>query len=206
MSWMTITPSSGSGNGSIKVTGPIGGSKAKSGKIRLTTANNKTVDITVTQAATALFFTADQDIYSISSSGETIKITGYTNYDTFYYRIDDWSDGTTIDNAITCSILTYDNKTVSYTGGGTITGNPGQIGRSKFTLTVNLNYVNSIEARSTKVEILNSSDTVIETIDIIQDAAESTISASPTSISLDGNGTAQTVNVSSNDSWTATEV
>ena len=195
--WLTTTPSSGSGNGTISNSATAHtGRVARTGTVTVQGSGIATPSTyTVTQEPKSEFVSFDDGAsMAIDKAGGTITITGRTNSSKLTFS---WV-GTVTDVTLPSA---YTANGASATSGSAISGDPGA--SSEFTFSIDLvvpqnDTVDSI-IRVLKVTANGSQYAQISTE---QAAGDPTLSVSPASITIPQAGTAVSVTVTSNTSWT----
>ena len=171
MTWLTVTPSSGSNNGSITVSATVNPGIARSGIITLTAACGTVITITVNQAALCNLSASTSILnFSASAGNQTVNISSNSTW--------------TVSESLTW--VTVTPLTGSNNGSITVsaTANPGI-------------------ARSGIITLTAACGTVI-TITVNQ-AAPCNLSASTSTLNFSASAGNQTVNISSNSTWTVSE-
>ena len=196
-SWLTVTPGSGSGNGVLQNTGSVHtGRLVRTGIVTVTAvgvAQPKTYN--VTQEAKPEFITIDNGAdMAADKGGGKVTVTGKSNSAslTFAWVGDDLE--ATIAEQYTAGGKSTNN-------GESIEGDPGAT--SVYNLSVELtlpgNYTVDQVDRTIKV---SNGSSVSQQIVIQQTAGDATLSLSETEITISADGSAVSVNVTSNTSWT----
>lgn len=193
-SWCTVSPSSGTGNKTVSVTG-----STHTGRVQRTTTltvktttgspvQTKTVDVIQSPKAEFISGTAS---YSASATTTTVSISGTSNS----------SKLTFTSSGIVASVTNFKVNEVSATSGTAISGDPGATAQYNWTATANITVNATISTRTGTVTVTcqDSAKTLIATIN--QSAGAATLSVSKTSITLGQDGSAVTFDVASNASW-----
>ena len=205
-SWLTITPTSGSGNGQIQysATEHTGRVARPSSPYESIVENSKTADCTVsvTQNPKAEFVQI-QSTASPAKTGGTLKITGTGNAATLTFSYKD-SPAPTLELS---PVTTYTVNSASATSGTAISGDPGATAQYTFTLTLTYSTNTTVKARSTQIKVTANSSSVTATTTITQAAGDPYLwlgssGTSTFSVTVPQAGTAQSVQVLSNDAWT----
>ena len=175
-SWVTPNKVSGSGDDSVSWTGsPHTGRTARTTTATFDASGVTPVTLTINQAGKTEFVDID-DTASVSKDGGTLTITGTSNSSKLTFAL---TGGNDIGLVLPAS---YIANSVTTNNGAAITGDPGAIQQYTFSITFT-----GIGAN---------------TCTITQAANAPYLSVSPTTINLDASGTAVSVSVSSNTSWT----
>ena len=194
--WLTTSPTTGSGNGTISNSASAHtGRVARTGTVTVTaTGVTNPVTYSVTQTPLAEFASFDDGAsMAAPKAGGTVTVTGKSNSSKLTFS---WS-GTVSDVTIP---TTYTAAGASATNGTAISGDPGAT--SQFAFSVSLTFpANATISEITRSLIVtdNAGDTA--QIAIVQAAGDATLSVSPSSITIPQAGTAQSVTVTSNTSW-----
>lgn len=196
-SWLTTTPDSGSGNGSISNTATVHtGREVRTGTVTVTAVGvSEPKTYSVTQKAKAEFVSFDDGIeMSAPKDGGPLTITGKSNSTTLTFS---WVG----DNHEVELPAQYKANGASTNNGEAVSGDPGAT--AEYTVSVELTIpenetVEEIE-RVLKVTTAGGQSAQIT---IKQAAGDAFINVSPAEITLEADGSAQTVTVTSNTTWT----
>ena len=196
-SWLTVTPGSGSGNGVLQNTGSVHtGRLVRSGVVTVTAvgvAQPKTYN--VTQEATPVFKTIDNGAdMDADKLGGKVTVTGKSNSAalTFAWVGDDLE-------ATIAAQYTAGGK--STTNGESIEGDPGATAEYNWSVELTLPENETVDQVDRTLKVSNGSS-VSQQIVIQQTAGDATLSLSETEITIPADGSAVSVNVTSNTSWT----
>lgn len=195
--WLTVTPESGSGNGSITNTATIHtGRNVRSGIVTITAAGvAEPKTYTVTQKAKPEFvnFTEGPEM-SAPKTGGSISVTGKSNSSTLTYS---WVG----DNHEVEIPATYTANGQSTNNGEAINGDPGATAEfdTSISFTFPSNSTTEEVQRVLKVATAGGQEAQIT---IKQAGGDATISIDPEEITLEADGTQVTVTVTSNTTWT----
>lgn len=195
-----MSPASGSGNGTIQISAdPHTGREERSTQVTATNSSGSkpTATVDVTQEAAAAKFTATAATVSIAAGGGEAKITGKGNVSAITFTDVDTGDDT--------PTLKVNNSSMSGWNGGTnktLTGDPGAAAEYDWEVSVTIPENDTPEARSFKCKLKGEEVETEILITINQTAGESTISLTPTEVTLTAAGDAESVSLKSNDSWT----
>ncbi len=202
--WLTITPTSGNGNGTIRFSAtPHTGRVLRT--YAATIANNKTTDcqITVNQAAKSASGATDwveiQGSASATKEGGQLTITGQANA-----------------TALTFSFKTRGSVTIplpenymaasqSTANGAAISGDPGATNAYNFSVTLTVPENTTIEERTSTLVVTTDGGATAQCI-ISQAAGDpylwvGTEDQTEITVSIPQEGTEQSVSVLSNDAW-----
>lgn len=197
--FVTIDPVSGSGNMAVNISGDkYTGRVQRTQNFTVTTNGGVSKALIVNQEAAVETVTVDSPAASVPKTGGTVTITGKSNSTKLTFTATPAEE-----NGLTLTLPT------NYTAAGKSTANdaviaddPGATGEFVWSISIA-----NVPANVT-VEELVANLTVTANggqnaqVTITQAAGDSTIELDKEIINLDANGTQQTVNVTSNDSWT----
>ncbi len=218
--WLKVDPASGSGNGQI-----LNSSAAHTGRVARTT--NVTVqgvgvaeneEYEVIQQAKAEFVTIDNGVeMAISKDGGSIEVSGQSNAKGLLFS---WitpegcdepeydADGGNSANGINYPAATLDSTygvdTAWYPENGTaIDGDPGAANDYVFVMIVNVpaNDATKDVFRTLQVKSIDT-DSVVAQIVLKQTAGAARLAVAPKSITIPQDGSAVSVEVTSNTTWT----
>lgn len=195
-SWLTTTPTTGSGNGTISNSAsPHTGRVARTGTVTVTGTGVATpATYSVSQSPLAEFASFDNGAsMSAPKAGGTVTVTGKSNSSKLTFS---WA-GTVSDVTIPTSYTAGGNTA---TNGSAITGDPGATAQFNFSISLTFPANATIDEITRSLIVTdNAGDTA--QIAIVQAAGDATLSVSPTEIVIPQAGTAQSVTVTSNTSW-----
>lgn len=191
-SWVTTQPSSGTGNGSVKVSASTyTGRTQRSGSLTYTAEGAEEVVQTVSQQGKAEFVTVQNA--SATKAGGSVTITGKSNSSKLTFAL-----GT---GDLTISLPgTYTAAGKSATSGTAISGDPGGSAEFDFSITISVPANGTIAARSRQITVTTAGGQSA-TATLTQAAGDATLSVSPNAVTLEASGEAVTVTVTSNTSW-----
>lgn len=191
-SWVTTQPSSGTGNGSVKVSASAyTGRMQRSGSLTYTADGAEDVVQTVSQKGKAEFVTVQNA--SATKAGGSVTITGKSNSSKLTFALGSGD--------LTISLPgTYTAAGKSATSGTAISGDPGGSAEFAFSITISVPANGTITARSRQITVTTAGGQSA-TSTLTQEAGDPTLSVSPNAITLEANGEAVTVTVTSNTSW-----
>ena len=203
-SYLTVTPTSGSGNGSVSISSKVKhtGRVARSSTLKGSMTNYPAVEevtINVTESPKTEFVSFSSATYSATKTGSTLSVTGTSNSSklTFSYP----SNGIGI-----AAITSYKAGSVTATSGTAISGDPGAAAQYTFTLSLTYSTNTTVKVRSTQIKVTANSSSVTATTTITQAAGDPYLwlgssGTSTFSVTVPQAGTAQSVQVLSNDAW-----
>ena len=194
-SWVTPNKTSGSGNDTVSWTGSE--HTGRSSRTTTATFSASGVDsktLTIVQAGKSEFVTIDAAA-TVAKAGGSVTISGTSNSSKLTFSL----TGT---NGIGLVLpTTYTAASVTTNNGAAITGDPGAAQQYAFSITFsNIGANTSISALTSQLTVTPNSGTAA-TCEITQAAGDPTLSISPTTINLTAAGTAVSVTVTSNTSW-----
>lgn len=202
-SYLSWVPKTGTGNQRITInsvnpyTGRVDRSTKVSGKI---VGKSNAVTVTVLEKAADEFITPNDLTINVTKNGETIHVTGKSNSKLLTFK---WNNNFGIANVTSFKV----NSSTIATSGTAITGDPGATGEYTYDVTVVVPKNETIEARSTTLEIKGEGATVVKTITITQALGDSYLylnsqGTTIATITIPKGGGEQILNVLSNDKWT----
>lgn len=196
-SWLTTTPNSGNGNGSISNTATIHtGREVRTGTVTVTgvgVASPKTY--TVTQKAKAEFVSFDDGIeMSAPKTGGTLTVAGKSNSAALTYA---WV-GSVTDVPLPS---TYKANGLSTNNGEDISGDPGASAEYASIVELNLPANTSVDEIERVLKVTAKGGQSAQ-ITIKQAAGDAFLNVEPTEITLEADGSAVSVTVTSNTTWT----
>lgn len=195
--WLTTTPSTGSGNGTISNSATAHtGRVARTGTVTVTgTGVTDPVTYVVSQTPKAEFASFDNGAsMSAAKAGGTVTVTGKSNSSKLTFS---WA-GQVLDVSIPSS-YTAGGNTVN--NGSAITGDPGATAEFAFSIALTFPANTTIEEITRSLIVTDNAGNTAQ-IAIVQAAGDATLSVSPASITIPQAGTpAVSVTVTSNTSW-----
>lgn len=193
--WITVNPSSGTGNGTITLTASaFTGRVNRTGTVTVTTNGGKTANVACTQTAKALFITPGDNV-NVAAAITTSKLTFTTNAKAFKFNPG---------SGVTVGAVTANGAAVTAVSGiYTPASDPGASAQYTVEVTIKFNANDTLKAVNKTVEMVDSETSTIKgTATCIQAAADSRVSVNPISLTFATAGEGKTFTVSSNDSWT----
>lgn len=192
-SWSTVSPANGSGNGTVNVSGTKNtGRNSRSGSLTYKATGVADIAQAVTQEGTAEYVTINN--ISAPKGGGNVTITGKSNSSRLNFTLGTGNITVTIPATYTAGGSTVNNNVA-------ITGDPGATAEYDFSIVIAV-PANATTAAKTRAIVVTAVGGQTATSTISQPAGDPTLSVTPTSITLDANGTAVTVTVTSNTNWT----
>lgn len=184
--FVTVDPVSGSGDQAVNFSGEKHtGRLQRTINLTVTTNGGAKKALVVNQAAAAEVVRSDSPNASVQKTGGNVTITGKSNSTKLTFAVTPAEE-----NGLTLQLpanYTAAGKTTA--NGAVIADDPGAAGEFVWSITIS-----DVPANVT-IEELTATLKVTA-------AGDSTIELDKETINLDANGTQQTVNVTSNDSWT----
>lgn len=191
--WVTTQPSSGSGNGTVQVSATAHtGRVQRTGELTYKADGADDVVQSVTQKGKAEFVTVEN--VSASKAGGSVTVKGKSNSSKLTFALGTGNITITLPN-------TYTAAGKSATNGTAINGDPGASAEFEFSLAVTVPANTTVEAKSRQVTVTTAGGQSA-TSTISQAAGDAALEVLPASITLEADGTAVEVTVTSNTSWT----
>lgn len=194
-SWASPNKTTGSGNDTVSWSASVHtGRTARTTTATFSASGVESKTLTITQSGKTEFVDI-QDTAAVSKSGGSITITGTSNSSKLTFSL----TGT---NGIGLTLpASYLANSVSTNNGVAITGDPGATQEYTFSITfTNIGENTTISSLVSQLTVTTNNNTT-DTCDITQAAGDAYLTISPTSITIPAAGTAQSVTVSSNTSW-----
>lgn len=201
--FVTINPVSGSGNAAVSISGDVYKGRVKR-TLNFTASTNGGASkaLVVNQEAAAEFVSVDSPTASIQKTGGNVTITGKSNSTKLTFAVAAASE-----NGLTLAIPnTYMAAGVATTNGAVIADDPGATGDFIWSIMFsNVPENMTIEELIATLTVTANGGQVVS-VTITQAKGDSYIELDKEVINLNVNGTAQTVNVTSNDTWSWAQV
>lgn len=197
--FVTVDPVSGSGDQAVNFSGEKHtGRLQRTINLTVTTNGGAKKALVVNQAAATEVVRSDSPNASVQKTGGNVTITGKSNSTKLTFAVTPAED-----NGLTLQLP------ANYTAAGKITANgaviaddPGATGEFVWSITISDVPANvTIEELTATLKVTAAGGQTAD-VTVTQAAGDSTIELDEETINLDVNGTQQTVNVTSNDSWT----
>lgn len=197
--FVTVNPVSGSGDQAVNFSGDRHTGRLQR-TINLTVATNGGAKkaLVVNQAAAAEMVRSDSPNVSVQKTGGNVTITGKSNSTKLMFEV-----APAEENGLTLLLpgkYTAAGKTT--TNGEVIADDPGADGEYVWSITISNVPANVTLDELTATLKVTADGGQAAIMTVTQAAGDSTIELDKETINLDVNGTQQTVNVTSNDSWT----
>ena len=197
--FVTVDPVSGSGDQAVSISGD-----KHTGRLERTThlivVTNGGVQkaLVVNQAAAAESVTSDSPTATVAKTGGNVTITGKSNSTKLTFAATPAEE-----NGLTLQLPeNYTAAGKQTANGAVIADDPGATGEFVWSITISNVPANvSIEELVATLSVTAAGGQKAQ-VTITQAAGDSTLEIDKETINLDVNGSAQTVNVTSNDEWT----
>lgn len=194
-SWVKVNPSSGSGNANVNVSSM----SEHTGRVARTTiltwkaANVANIERTVSQAGKPEYVDV-ADAASADKAGKVVTISGVSNSKKLTFTLG------TGDLTITLP-SSYTANSVSTSNGATISGDPGAVAEYNFSISITVPANASTTAKTRQIIVTDEGGH--QDVCLLTSAAgDAYVTVAEGVIELDYQGTAVTVEVKSNTSWT----
>lgn len=192
--WVKVNPSSGSGNANVNVssTAEHTGRVARTTILTWKAANVANVERTVNQAGKPEYVDVD-DAASADKVGKVVTISGVSNSRKLTFSL-----GTgTLDIALPA---TYTANSISTSNGAAISGDPGAAAAYNFSISITVPANSSTESKERQI-IVTAEGGHQDVCLLTSAAGDAYVTVAEGVIELDYKGTAVTVEVKSNTSW-----
>lgn len=197
--FVTVDPVSGSGDQAVNFSGEKhAGRLQRTINLTVTTNGGAKKALVVNQAAAAEVVRSDSPNASVQKTGGNVTITGKSNSTKLTFAVTPAED-----NGLTLQLpadYTAAGKTMA--NGAVIADDPGAAGEFVWSITILNVPANVTMEELTATLKVTAAGGQTANVTVTQAAGDSTIELDKETINLDVNGTQQTVNVTSNDSWT----
>ena len=194
-SWVNPNKTSGNGNDTVAWTGSAHtGRTARQTTATFSASGVESKTLTIIQAGAAEFVTIESTA-AVAKAGGSVTITGTSNSSKLTFSLTGSNNiGLVLPTSYTANSVTTNN-------GVAITGDPGAVQQYSFSITFsNIAENTTIAALTSQLTVTPNSGTAA-TCDITQAAGDAYLTISPTTINLTAAGTAVSVTVTSNTSW-----
>lgn len=195
-SWVTPNKVSGSGDDTVSWTGSVHtGRSSRTTTATFAASGVESKTLTIVQAGKTEFVDID-DTASVAKAGGSVTITGTSNSSKLTFSL-------TGSNNIGLTLpASYLANSVTTTNGAAITGDPGATAQYSFSITfTGIGENTTINSLTSQLTVTTNNSTT-DTCTITQAAGDAYLTISPSTINIPAAGTAQSVSVSSNTSWT----
>ena len=196
--FVTVDPVSGSGNQAVNFSGEKHtGRLQRTINLTVTTNGGAKKALVVNQAAAAEVVRSDSPNASVQKTGGNVTITGKSNSTKLTFAVTPAEE-----NGLTLQLpanYTAAGKTTA--NGAVIADDPGAAIEFVWSITISNVPANVTIEELTATLKVTAAGGQTANVTVTQAAGDSTIELDKETINLDVNGTQQTVNVTSNDSW-----
>lgn len=200
--FVTVNPVSGSGDQAVNFSGEKHTGRLQR-TINLTVATNGGAKkaLVVNQAAAAEVVRSDSPNASVQKAGGNVTITGKSNSTKLTFEVMPAEE-----NGLTLQLpINYTAAGRTTPNGAIIAADPGATGEFVWSITISNVPANvKLEELTATLRVIAAGGQMAK-VTVTQAVGDSTIELDKKIINLDVNGTQQTVNVTSNDSWTWTQ-
>lgn len=201
--FVTVDPVSGSGDQAVNFSGEKHtGRLQRTINLTVTTNGGTKKALVVNQAAAAEAVRSDSPNASVQKTGGNVTITGKSNSTKLTFEVTSAKE-----NGLTLQLpanYTAAGKTTA--NGAVIADDPGAANEFVWSITISDVPANVTIDELTATLKVTAAGGQTANVTVTQAAGDSTIELDKKTINLDVNGTQQTVNVTSNDSWTWAQV
>ena len=197
--FVTVNPVSGSGNQAVSISGDkYTGRLESTANLIVVTNGGVQKALVVNQAAAAESVTSDSPTATVAKTGGNVTITGKSNSTKLTFAATPAEE-----NGLTLQLPeNYTAAGKQTANGAIIADDPGATGEFVWSITISNGPANvSIEELVATLSVTAAGGQKAQ-VTITQAAGDSTLEIDKETINLDVNGSAQTVNVTSNDEWT----
>lgn len=197
--FVTVDPVSGSGDQAVSISGDkYTGRLERTANLIVVTNGGVQKALVVNQAAAAESVTSDSPTATVAKTGGNVTITGKSNSTKLTFAATPAKE-----NGLTLQLPeNYTAAGKQTANGAIIAGDPGATGKFVWSITISNVPANvSIEELVATLSVTAAGGQRAQ-VTITQAAGDSTLEIDKETINLDVNGSAQTVNVTSNDEWT----
>lgn len=197
--FVTVDPVSGSGDQAVSISGDkYTGRLERTANLIVVTNGGVQKALVVNQAAAAESVTSDSPTVTVAKTGGNVTITGKSNSTKLAFAATPAEE-----NGLTLQLPeNYTAAGKQTANGAFIADDPGATGEFVWSITISNVPANvSIEELVATLSVTAAGGQKAQ-VTITQAAGDSTLEIDKETINLDVNGSAQTVNVTSNDEWT----
>lgn len=197
--FVTVDPVSGSGDQAVSISGDkYTGRLERTANLIVVTNGGVQKALVVNQAAAAESVTSDRPTATVAKTGGNVTITGKSNSTKLTFAATPAKE-----NGLTLQLPeNYTAAGKRTANGAIIADDPGATGKFVWSITISNVPANvSIEELVATLSVTAAGGQKAQ-VTITQAAGDSTLEIDKETINLDVNGSAQTVNVTSNDEWT----
>lgn len=197
--FVTVDPVSGSGDQAVSISGDkYTGRLERTANLIVVTNGGVQKALVVNQAAAAESVTSDRPTATVAKTGGNVTIIGKSNSTKLTFAVTP-ADGNGLTLQLPENYTAAGKRTAN---GAVIADDPGATGKFVWSITIsNVPANTSIEELVATLSVTAAGGQKAQ-VTIAQAAGDSTLEIDKETINLDVNGSAQTVNVTSNDEWT----
>lgn len=194
-SWVKVNPASGSGNATVNVSSTTEhtGRVARESVLTFKAANVANVTRSVIQAGKPEYVDVD-DAASADKAGKTVTISGVSNSKKLTFSLG------TGDLSITLP-SSYTANSISTSNGANISGDPGASSEYPFSISISVPANTTTSAKSRQI-IVTDEGGHTDVCTLTSAAGDAYLTVQLGNIELDYKGTAVSVTIESNTSWT----
>lgn len=195
VNWLTVNPASGSGNGTVNVSGSTyTGRVMRQTVIEVTAANVTPAQVTVKQSGKSEFVTSNANSYTKEKEGGTLTIEGVSNSSALTFSLGTGDLDITLPANYTANGETTAN-------GDPITGDPGAAAQYNWSIQFTIPSATTVETKSKQLTITDDGGHSV-TVTINLTGVDAYLTVSESEITIPADGTAQSFTITSNVSWT----
>lgn len=197
--FVTIDPVSGSGDQAVSISGDkYTGRLERTANLIVVTNGGVQKALVVNQAAAAESVTSDSPTATVAKTGGNVTITGKSNSTKLTFAATPAKE-----NGLTLQLPeNYTAAGKQTANGAVIADDPGATGEFVWSITISNVPANVSIGELVATLSVTAAGGQKAQVAITQAAGDSTLEIDKNTINLDVNGSAQTVNVTSNDGWT----
>lgn len=195
VNWLTVNPASGSGNGTVNVSGSTyTGRVMRQTVIEVTAANVTPAQVTVKQSGKSEFVSSNANSYTKEKEGGTLTIEGVSNSSALTFSLGTGDLDITLPANYTANGETTAN-------GAAITGDPGAAAQYNWSIQFTIPSATTVETKSKQLTITDDGGHSV-TVTINLTGVDAYLTVSENEITIPADGTAQSFTITSNVSWT----
>lgn len=197
--FVTVDPVSGSGDQAVSISGDkYTGRLERTANLIVVTNGGVQKALVVNQAAAAESVTSDSPTATVAKTGGNVTITGKSNSTKLTFAATPAKE-----NGLTLQLPeNYTAAGKQTANGAIIADDPGATGEFVWSITISNVPANVSIGELVAMLSVTAAGGQKAQVTITQAAGDSTLEIDKETINLDVNGSAQTVNVTSNDKWT----
>lgn len=194
-SWVKVNPASGSGNATVNVssTAEHTGRVARESVLTFKAANVDNVTRSVIQAGKPEYVDVD-DAASADKAGKTVTISGVSNSKKLTFSLGTGDLSITLPSSYTANSMSTSN-------GANISGDPGANQEYPFSISISVPANTTTSAKSRQI-IVTDEGGHTDVCTLTSAAGDAYLTVQLGNIELDYKGTAVSVSIESNTSWT----